>query len=173
MERRFLLASVGTLTVGLAGCSDLRGGDESPTTDTPSRTDRYLPEETAEWTRDGVEDRSWSHLGADGGVRARYSGADGIEYDVIVMLGHEFAAGNARQLHCAGWQTVLLFEEDGVVVTASTGTPDRDQTPTPEAPPTIDRTPVPSSDRQVQELLLAAPAIAQEHLETKSMSSEC
>jgi len=80
----------------------------------------------------------------------------------------DYSSGTAVDIACAGWQVVV--EADDVIVAGSTGT--RQATFTPEAPPTMEQSPVPNSEESVFELLTLSPRLSESEIREHRVSCE-
>jgi hypothetical protein len=163
---------------GLVGCLLLTGCSEAPTdATTPTESDSssstpelpdprsYLPEPNDEWTLDRTTPLVAAPLGGADGVRGYYTGPDAVEYEVIVFVSrrdYNYAPGTAESFACVGWQVALVL--DRVAVAASTGTDQSTSTPTPEAPPTMDRSPAPERLDDVRTLLALSPRLTPDEI---------
>lgn len=149
---------------------------ESTPTDSATETkpiDQLLPEEDSNWRINEKRQYSWGAIGADRGVIGIYDNSDGAEFHVLIMdLKEQYnVSGKATDLYCnVGWQVVLPKER--FVFAASTGTNQREQTP--EAPPTIARTPIPETNEKCIDLLGKSPNLDVEEVTSSRITdSDC
>jgi len=184
MNRRNTLLTLISGFLLISGCSDSPRGETK--TGTPSSTptaalsDLYpealLPQEGDGWRHVNSKNYTWTHLGADDGIKGYYEKDGALRAEVIIMKVSDDGAGStaereARTLYCqAGWQVVVV--RGPFAVAASTGTPRKSFTP--EAPPTMDQTAISESEDAVVTLLSNSPRLSREMIADQRLrDSDC